>query len=623
MIISKLDIIGFRSMINRTTLNLNSPGVNIITGNNGVGKSQIWNALSWCWFGKTLNEATDIETYKELRKDKYVGIRVASTIKKDGKKYQIIKTKNFKGFDGKDKRHTGVNILIDGKPMEGLRDANDYRKEILNLLGISFRVFRNSIMFGQKLKRIIEESGGEQKDLFTEAFEVDYIKEAKKKAEDRFKWINSDLEPLLKKLDYAKIKYDSYKRELVSEKQAERNFQNSKDERLTIVNLNKEKVQNELDNLMKEPLYKFNIKTKKRELDRLKEENQTDPTKRLIDLNEKLSINRNRLANEKEEIKRLKKQKEKEQGQFSSVCFNCGQPLNTGKVTELRLELNNRIRSIDKAMGLLNVNIETRAKVIEMLEGKVSSINKEIELNNSRKDKIELLQGKIYKAQIIHNSIVDKEDNLRNIEEQIDGIKNLTFPHERKRELKKKIRKYSLRQTIYESKIEPLKKELELVSWVIKDPLSNKGLSSYIFNSMLTNLNKKLKFYSSLVGFDISFKIRIESARKDFFVQVYHRGVLKDYKSLSGGEAQLTNLAIAFAIHDIIDESKELNLLVLDEAFESLDDENKEVVAGLIEAKAKNKCVWFITHLKNLDITNAKKYRIHFSKETGTTIEYC
>lgn len=46
-------------------------------------------------------------------------------------------------------------------------------------MGSSFRLFKNTITFGQRLQRIAESSGPDKKALFEEAFEIGYITVAK------------------------------------------------------------------------------------------------------------------------------------------------------------------------------------------------------------------------------------------------------------------------------------------------------------------------------------------------------------------------------------------------------------------------------------------------------------
>ena len=46
-----------------------------------------------------------------------------------------------------------------------------------------------------------------------------------------------------------------------------------------------------------------------------------------------------------------------------------------------------------------------------------------------------------------------------------------------------------------EAKLKKANKQLEDVEWLIEDPLSNKGIKAYLFNSSLDLLNKTLENY--------------------------------------------------------------------------------------------------------------------------------
>lgn len=78
------------------------------------------------------------------------------------------------------------------------------------------------------------------------------------------------------------------------------------------------------------------------------------------------------------------------------------------------------------------------------------------------------------------------------------------------------------------------------------------------------------------------------------------------YEELSGGEKQLANLAMAFAMNEVITNSKGTNIAFLDEVFESLSSDNIEVVVGLIRKVYKDRTLFLITHHDSLPIPNAK-----------------
>ena len=49
-------------------------------------------------------------------------------------------------------------------------------------------------------------------------------------------------------------------------------------------------------------------------------------------------------------------------------------------------------------------------------------------------------------------------------------------------------------------------------------------------------------------------------------------------------------------MYDTISTNNPFNLLVLDEVFEGLDDDNVEVVGDLVKQKSKGRCLFVITH---------------------------
>ena len=119
-------------------------------------------------------------------------------------------------------------------------------------------------------------------------------------------------------------------------------------------------------------------------------------------------------------------------------------------------------------------------------------------------------------------------------------------------------------------------------------------------------LNQVLESYSEILGFNIQFKVDLNSTKKDFVTLIVKDGVDVIYEELSGGEKQLCNLAMAFAMNEVMTEAKGVNIAFLDEVFESLSSDNIEVVIGLIRKVYKDKTLFLITHQESLPIPNAK-----------------
>ena len=124
------------------------------------------------------------------------------------------------------------------------------------------------------------------------------------------------------------------------------------------------------------------------------------------------------------------------------------------------------------------------------------------------------------------------------------------------------------------------KESSDLYHWAYTDPLGNMGIKSYLFESSLGQLNDILDSYTDIIGFSIRFQVDLTTARKDFKTIITVDGQEVLYEDLSGGQKQLTNLAMAFSMNALIAQAQGTNIAFLDEVFESLSEDNIEVHAS-------------------------------------------
>ena len=215
------------------------------------------------------------------------------------------------------------------------------------------------------------------------------------------------------------------------------------------------------------------------------------------------------------------------------------------------------------------------------------------------KDDITTLKGEI-------TNLIKEKGNLR-----LERI-NIISPQYRKqrKELKAKLEKHR-------KNCETQKKALENLNWVINDPLSNSGMKTFIFDASLKSLNDCLDDYSSIIGFNIKFTVNTESSKRDFVTLIDKDGQLLQYEELSGGEQQLVNVAMAFALHSITSVSLGINLLFLDELFENLDKANIEIVMDLVKYIGNGKSIYIITHQENFSISGSNTIKV--KKDNGIT----
>ena len=162
-------------------------------------------------------------------------------------------------------------------------------------------------------------------------------------------------------------------------------------------------------------------------------------------------------------------------------------------------------------------------------------------------------------------------------------------------------------------KIKPLKAKYESrlseykdYQWLLDDPLSNNGIKAFLFDSSIDLINTTLEKYTSILGFYIQFGVNLDTTRKDFTTLISRGDSEVTYEELSGGEKQLVNIALAFAMNEVLTVSQGFNVTFLDEVFESLSSDNIEIVAQLIRELYKDKTLFIITHQDTLPIGNVK-----------------
>jgi DNA repair exonuclease SbcCD ATPase subunit len=607
---------GFGSMLGPFSYRLNKTGINIIMGLNGAGKTTIFSALSWCLFGKPLKDIKSIEPWPWVLPENFKGTLVITRFKNKGVPFEVTRCLGYKekieGFQGKDRL-----ILKEGEVLSGLRNKPEIQARIEEILGYSFSLFKHSILFGQNLTRLIREKGPDKKKLLDEAFEVAFINHAKKNSE------KSKLE-LLKAKQEVNPKLDSIltKRDELFKRRSREIFLQEKWERD-----NKKGIKH-----AKNQLKDFEEKLKGLENTKKLLPEVEDQLKNLYSQRVGLKVNLKqyedlsneqfklemKLEQEKGELEDLLQESSKLQRKFASVitkCSRCNQPLDKKKVKEEKDKIREEVSKISKKA------LEQKGKVGELvkeLEGKKELVsrnkeykNKEIQLDKEikkleeSKNRYQIAIGneELYKQQIIDTkgSILKLKNEKPDHKTHID-------------KLSKKIKKLNKQSKPLIKESRKIGKELEVINWLIDDPLSNRGLKAYIFESMVQLVNRNLETYGNQIGYIITFFVDMESAHKNLEVKITRKGKEVFYEELSGGQQQLVDVSTAFAIHDTVTVNKGCNILMMDEVFESLDASNIELVIDLIKSKSRGLAIHVITHREEFALRTSKVVRLKLEK---------
>ena len=548
-----MNVVGFCSIEN-LHIPLNPSCTILIKAPNGKGKSTILSALVWAIYGKNLKGVSEVTTWEKVRPKDYQGVMVEVFFQKGEHIYKIIRCQKCNivledGAKGKDRL-----ILMKDNEVVNVKGKNKLQDAINAELGLSYTLFMNSIMFGQGIKRLIQESNSDKKKIFEEVFDLEFLNIAKGIA-------MQDKNNLLAQANEVEHQSALLKKELEANKEAYFDLHD------------------------REKGFKEKIKSERRELKKDRE----DLTKQLIKKQQQL----------KDEVEKSLKVKIKKHTDYvdvlkSKIKYNrivSGVSL-PDFVKKLKIQLDKgHYKRAKESVDIIYKAIINSDKLQEEYEDALGRLD-ELRTTN---EKYKRLQKE---CDDIASDIADIDEELEKLKQEKLKVMSPKYK-EKLKEIRKTLRKVD---EDYHNK----ELELENYNWLINDPLGNNGIKAYLFDSSLDMLNRTLDKYSQVLGFRIEFNIDLGTARKEFFTLIERDGQIIDYDELSGGEKQLCNVAMAFAMNEALTASKGINLAFLDEVFESLSSDNVEVVTSLIRYIFKEKTLFLITHLDSLPLGNTK-----------------
>lgn len=555
-----LHIEGFKS-IQELDINLGSKGIHIIKGKNGEGKSSLLDSLVWCLYGVSLNGVSDVNTWKKFRPKDYNGTLVSVYFTKGTDVYKVIRCYNYTGDVDGQKGKNSVFFYKNTEQSDNKKKA-DIQKEITSSIGISCDLFINSIFFGQGLKRLNQLNGTSQKEIFDEIFDMSFIMVAR---------------------DIAK---QEYSKSLENFNSLENTLKISKSS-LNVLETTLEKAQKEAKEFKK--VKRANIESlresKKASAKALEQLEQKAPKMPLADSG--IKGIREQINEAQEIIKKAKSIK-----------------------AEITIE-----DLIDEIIGLIEKDLVNKALIkLKNLKQTINSIEIQQKVIDDLKDKLEdayELQSQWKQFQSKKESI---ESRINFYTKEIKKAKE-SSPSSIPMDLQDKIETQKAQIAKYEESLKQVKIELENFKWAYQEPLGNNGLKAYIFENSLSDLNKILLDYSNAIGITIQFYMDTSSARKEFSTYIKMEGETVLYEELSGGQKQLINLVMAFAMNELVSYSKGFNITFLDEVFENLSYDNIELVVSIIRKIFKDKTLYLISHHDSLPIANAKV--IEVTRENG------
>lgn len=575
-----------------------SSGINRIVAPNGSGKTTIPDALVWCLYGESLKGGVlaTIPTKEAYRQSDFKGTRVATVFVADGVEYMVIRHYKYKGMTMGIQGRDSLMLCANNELLYEGRDKDDVQNAIIDLLGVDYKTFLSSIIFGQRLKRLIEAGEADKRAIFSHFFDLGFIDDALEKAKYKRADIESERAGLAASVE-------SLAREIENMKQLKQN----QDIMLTTF---KDRTDKELADLRKS-LLEVEAKITNDLLPPQKVERLPVPV--MPNDSEYHTCERKYT----ELLARIEKLDKVDQIEFKK-CDVCGQAVSAAKakkilaeraaavqaeidnlsteaeackaeVDRLRIDYNQNLHNYHMLMDAYNMQEQLWLEYNE----KDRAYAVWVEAQNNMINTAKSIKQRIYDIEMIPPvEVVDYDMLISDLQKNADiAIKSL-----------------ELKAT-----------ELGAYDFWVKTGFGASGLRNYVINAMLDSVNQALIKYS--IGICVYVQMALEGANKKFDVRITTvDGVETSYAELSGGEKARVDIALTFALFDVLSASKtKFNILILDEAFENIDSEGVQDIFSIIREFSLDTNVFLITFIENIEATMVNN--IYLSKINGLTIK--
>lgn len=587
-------------------------GNNEDTGkSNESGKTTIFNALSWCLFGRyptsRANVGDDIvnpitkkncEVTQEILDD-------------DNTRYTIMRTRRHKDFKN--------SIIIGECPYGGAVNQMEYdlsnsdgNDRIVQILGMDYDTFVRAHYFAQEgIVPFGRMTDAKLKEFFLENL-IDLA------------WVRDAHTSVKESMGYLEVHLMDNKSKLM---RLESSIQ---DKENRIEELKQKHVQWEEDCLKEIEGYQYEISELKGSIDVIEERKEAVEKKigelrsaiTSFDVGTDWSVVFNKAQQKHKElvslvggleyqVKKAKEnyetsiiQSEATESLVGTQCDKCGNSITAANLPYINKELLRLVREAKKSYEAVAPQYSESSQEMKALESEMEGLKTKIQEYNDNRLKIKDWENSANQLEMMID-ISQIEKNILHYENEIEKKKQAMSPYTAMmQQERERIESDSNEMKEVECAIVKIEHELQLNTFWLK-AFSSQGIQSYVLDSVTQVLNKLIAEYLMHLS-DGRISARLTTVkmnksgeyRDNFGVEIFNMDGGDTYASLSGGAKKRVDLAISLAISRFVMalQGKELKFIVFDEATTGMDDHWTSKFIEMIIEKFRGYSTWYITH---------------------------
>jgi len=266
-------------------------------------------------------------------------------------------------------------------------------------------------------------------------------------------------------------------------------------------------------------------------------------------------------------------------------------------IKELDLNFKNSLQELQK---LANEAVTNKTQDIKQQRSELTEKIKDFELEKDMLNRI------VLKIQELKDQIISTEADIKKYQELIELKKSEKYDDSRLKSCYKKIKETMTEIENLKSKnIELKKKNDVLLFW--KDAFSKSGIESMLIDESIPFMNTRIAQYLNDISFGryiVTFDTLKKLKSSDEYCDKISLNVLDNVtlsnsrENFSAGQVRILDIAIILTLCDLQSSVQDIkfNLLLFDEIFDTLDDENIYRVSKVLKNLTKNKCMFLISH---------------------------
>ena len=553
-----------------------SSGMNVITGinndengiANGCGKSLIIDGFYFAIFGSAMRELPKLTYIVNRQNGSKCCVRLESDIVESGNKSNYIIERKI--------APQSLKIWKDGKEITKSTTA-ETNKFIIDLFGADNEIFQNCItMRANNNASLMSKKKADKKGFMEGLLNLEVFSRMVKQLRDDIRNSKNQFNIEQKALSVYENTINNYRERLNSvKKEVEKTETDKLKEKENILKkLNNEQLKrNELEK--EYSLYCRDIVSEKRDFENQKSScNAT--LKKLIAIQNKIRVDQG-IANR--DIKNLE--------EHGNICPTCK-----------REYPEEHIKDIDLKKQTLYNNLNLYNTQLDALSGKIKELEAGI---NDIISKISDLNAYQIKKESIYKSIQDCGRFINMYQEQLNTFldKVDTSVIQTYQDL---INDAEAAAKIVKSTLSDLESELAKLN-ACEHILGEYGVRNYVVNKLLLTFNERVNYYLRAIKSTFSFEFNEQFEDKI----IDSNGLICTYNNCSGAESKKIDIAVSFAIMDMLFLQKQVsyNLLFFDEILDSsLDDKSLGIILDFISEHSykTNKGIYIISHKSGVQI---------------------